>query len=288
LITFPNSAVPEQLDVYRSFPAFHFVEGSILGEELVTELLHTVDGVIHLAAETYVDKSIISSRPFWMTNVIGTLTLIEAACRSSLQKFVHVSTDEVWGQALGDVSFSENSPYRPRNPYAASKAAADHLVQSAGETYHLPHNIVHFTNLYGPFQHPEKLIPKTITHLMQGKKVPVFGKGAQMRAWLHVSDAVDGLLKVFWEAPVGEAFIVGSDICLQNIEVVSTILRLMDRSEESIAFVEDRPGHDFRYAVDCQKAHRLLGWTAEYSLMSALPSLIEWYQQNKVWVEKRV
>lgn len=281
------TAIPERLAEYQQSPKFRFVKGDITDPTIMDELVAAADLVIHLAAETFVDKSIQGSRLFWEVNVMGTHNVVEACRRHQPQKLLHISTDEVWGHALGATRFTEQSRYRPRNPYAASKAAADHMVRAAATTYHLPYTIIHLTNLYGPFQYPEKLIPKSIINLMAGNKISVYGNGLQEREWMHVEDAVSGILAALWHAPAGESYALGSGQCLTNLGVLTMLLAHMGRSEADLEFVADRPGHDQRYAVDSTKAQTQLGWTATRELQRELPALIQWYQRHTDWLEQR-
>jgi dTDP-glucose 4,6-dehydratase len=280
---------PEMLDVYNRSSKFTFVSADITNPDVVAGLVKATDYVVHLAAETFVDSSIAGSRLFWEVNVLGTHELVEAVRRSAVQKLVHVSTDEVWGQALAPIRFVETSPYAPRNPYSASKAAADHLVRAAANTYGVPFNIVHFTNLYGPYQYPEKLIPKAIAYLMRGNKIPIYSDGSQEREWMHVDDAVTGLLSVLWDAPLGEAYALGGGECLTNMTVIQTLLRIMGGSEDDLVYVDDRPGHDFRYAVDASKAEAALGWSPRRKLLNDLPELVDWYRSDGAeWLRARM
>jgi dTDP-glucose 4,6-dehydratase len=268
---------------------------------------HQPDAVMHLAAETHVDRSIDGPGAFIQTNVVGTCTLLEAARaylgtlppeRRSLFRFLHVSTDEVYGALADDASlFTETTPYAPNSPYAASKAAADHLVRAWHRTYGLPVLITNCSNNYGPFQFPEKLIPLMILNALEGKPLPVYGQGAQVRDWLHVEDHVKALLAVLEHGTVGEHYNIGGDSQRQNLTVVRTLCDLLEtlapekpphvRSyRELITHVTDRPGHDPRYAIDAAKIRSQLGWTPKITFEAGLESTIRWYLENRTWCER--
>jgi dTDP-glucose 4,6-dehydratase len=277
-----------------------FVEGSICDTKLVSSLFeeHAVDSVLHLAAETHVDRSIESAHVFVETNVTGTLTLLSAALAawdraSAPRRFVHVSTDEVFG-ALGDTGhFTEESPYAPNSPYAASKAASDMLVRSFNKTYGLPTIITNTCNNYGPRQLPEKLIPLMISNAVAGKKLPVYGAGKQVREWLHVDDHCEGLWTALTGGTPGESYNFGSGEESSNLRLVERLADAVDHvtgkpsgtSRALITFVEDRKGHDFRYAIDSAKAKRALGWSAKKTVDTALNEVVSWYIANGAWRE---
>lgn len=257
------------------------------------------DWIIHLAAETHVDRSIGSPRAFIETNILGTFTLLEAARRhwgnlpqETKQKFrfLHVSTDEVYGSARDNEYFTESTPYDPSSPYAASKAAADHLVRSWHRTYGLPVIVSNCSNNYGPFQFPEKLIPLTIVNLIQGKEVPVYGAGDQMRDWLFVEDHAHALHAMLTEGRVGGTYVVGGQGVRRNIDVVNAICSLMERLRPSsgpykrlISFVADRPGHDKRYAIDARKLMTELEWEPRFGMMENLETTVQWYLDHPEW-----
>ena len=266
---------------------FRFVQGDLCDAKTVKKLVSNVDLVIHLAAQTFVDNSIANPLVFTHTNVVGTNLLVDAMVRQKCHaQLLHVSTDEVFGETHDSV-FTEISPYAPRNPYAASKAAADMVVRAYGTTYGLRYNIVHFANLYGPWQFPEKLIPKSILRLIRGEKVPIYGNGLQQRTWLHVEDAVRGLMQVGFCDHNQESFIIGSETVLTNIEVVKYILALLCRDESFVEYVPDRPGHDVRYAVDTRKARQILGWSAHWDFNLGLGLLVDWYRAHEEWLGAR-
>ena len=268
-------------------PNYRFVKGDIGNAKLVNELMKEVDLVVAFAAESHVDRSILGPQVFVETNVLGTQVLLEAAVKAGVKRFHHISTDEVFG-ALKDGrkdKFCEETPFRPNSPYAASKAASDCLVRAYFKTYGLPISITNCSNNYGPYQFPEKLIPLAITNLLEGKKVPVYGDGMQVRDWLYVEDhcrAID--LVVCDDKSIGETYCVGGltkDI--PNIEVVRKILKIMGRGEEMIEYVKDRPGHDRRYSVDWSKIKRELGWKPLYDFDTWLEKTIKWYKNNTDW-----
>lgn len=266
---------------------YQFVKGDICDGKLVNKIMEGIDLVVAFAAESHVDRSISGPQVFVKTNVIGTQVLLDAAVKAKVKRFHHVSTDEVFG-ALSDEGkdkFNENWPFRPNSPYAASKAGADCLVRAYFKTYGLPVSITNCSNNFGPYQFPEKLIPLMITNLMEGKKVPIYGDGRQVRDWLFVDDhcrAID--LVVHDEETVGETFCVGGltkDI--PNIEVIKKTLRIMGMDESIIEYVKDRPGHDRRYSVDWSKIKKTLGWKPQHDFDTWLEKTIKWYQNNTNW-----
>ena len=281
------TANPEVIPDFSKNKKFEFVEGDIRDKDLVQRLVGRNDLIINLAAETFVDKSIASSRIFFEVNVLGTLSLLEASLNSSVIKFIQVSTDEVWGEAKQGMLFRETTPYAPRNPYAASKASADHVVRAFGETYGLPYNIVHFTNLYGPWQYPEKLIPLSIIRLLEGKKIQLYGDGRNIRTWLHVEDSISGLLRVIREGKKGESYALGSRDEKTNLELAKLLLSIFGKPETEIEFVEDRPGHDLRYAVDFSKIKRDLRWKPRVGFENGLKDKVEWFRQHSDWWGRR-
>lgn len=268
-------------------PNYKFVKGDICDGKLVGKLMTGLDLVIHFAAESHVDRSILGPQVFVKTNVIGTQVLLDAAVKNGIKRFHQVSTDECFGALpdKGKEKFDENWPFRPNSPYAASKAGADCLVRSYWKTYGLPVSISNTSNNYGPYQFPEKLIPLVITNLMEGKKIPVYGDGLQVRDWLYVEDhcrAID--LIVHNEKTVGETFCVGGltkDI--PNIKVVKKILKIMNMSGGMIEYVKDRPGHDRRYSVDWSKVKNWLGWKPSHDFDTWLEKTIKWYKNNTNW-----
>lgn len=279
----------ENLKAVEHDPRYKFIKGDICDVDLVREVMDGVDTVVHFAAESHVDRSIHSPSEFVVTNVSGTQVLLEAAQEKKIKHFHHVSTDEVFGalELSSDKKFNEESPYNPRSPYSASKAASDHLVRAYHHTYSLPITITNCSNNYGPYQFPEKLIPLAITNLLEGKKVPIYGDGQYVRDWLHVEDHVRAIELVLVNGIIGETYCVGGlaqDI--SNLDLVKKILVLMGKDEGMIRYVKDRPGHDRRYAVDWSKINRELGWKPALDFDDWLVKTVDWYKENKEWWKK--
>ncbi len=239
--------------------------------------------IFHFAAETHVDNSIEDVNPFVDTNVIGTVNLLNLAVKYDVEKFHHISTDEVYG-SLGydDPPFTEETPYDPQNPYSASKASSDHFVTAFHNTYGLPTVITNCSNNYGPRQHKEKLIPKTITNIMQGKKIPVYGRGENIRDWIYVEDHCKGILDVWYGGGVGQKYNIGGECEVKNIDLVKTIIKVMGASEDLIEYVDDRPGHDLRYAIDNAKIKKALNFRPEHTLEEGLAKTIIWYKYDRI------
>jgi len=252
-----------------------FVEGDIRDSSLVDELVSDVDAIVNFAAESHVDRSIDGSEPFVSTNIQGTQLLLDAALEHDLNQFVQISTDEVYGQTLED-DFVEDDPLNPRNPYSATKAGADLLARSYYTTYDLPVLITRSSNNFGPRQHTEKLIPKLITRAAAGKPLPIYGDGKHVREWIYVEDNCRAINTVLENGKPGEIYNVGTDCDLQNIEVAKKIIDAVGASEELIEFVEDRPGHDRRYALDSTKISEL-GWSPQWSFAEGLKRAVEYY-----------
>ena len=271
---------------------YHFVQADICDRQKVEEVFatHAITHVIHLAAESHVDRSIADPLAFAKTNVMGTLVLLEAARHFWKDKkedsfFYHISTDEVFG-ALGDTGyFSEDSPYAPRSPYSASKASSDHFVNAYAETYGMPIKISNCSNNYGPHQFPEKLIPLCIQKIKNQTPIPVYGQGENVRDWLYVSDHIQAIQAVFEKGAFGETYLIGGNNEWKNIDVVQLLVKIVDdllghpvgHSERLIQFVPDRPGHDLRYAIDAQKIRRELGWKPQYTFEKGLRETVQWY-----------
>ncbi len=268
-------------------PRYRFVKGDICDAELVESLLaQQIDAVVHFAAESHVDRSIADAREFIRTNVQGTYALLEAARRNRVARFLHVSTDEVYGSLSPGERADEKAPLRANSPYAASKAASDLLVRSFWQTYRFAALTTRSSNNYGPFQFPEKLIPLTITNALEGGKVPVFGDGLHERDWIFVEDHCRALDRVLHAGQPGEIYNIGFGQPVTNLEVVRKLLRLLGKPESVIEFVSDRPGHDRRYALDARKITRELDWTPSVGLEEGLAQTVVWYQTNSQWVEK--
>ena len=256
-----------------------FYEGDICDKEFVTSafMKFAPRYVMHLAAESHVDNSIKDCRPFVCSNVLGTVNLLEHALKFEVEKFLHVSTDEVYG-SIDDGSFTEETIYNPRNPYSASKASSDHFVNAFHHTYGLPTVITNCSNNYGPRQYKEKLIPQTILNLIQGKKVPVYGDGQQIRDWLFVTDHCEALIEVLNNGKVGEKYNIGGECEVQNIDLVKKIIDLMGKDESMIEYVKDRPGHDRRYSTSIEKISNELNWKPRFNLEEGLAQTIKWYE----------
>ncbi len=277
---------PESLSDVKNQANYTFVEGSINDKDLVAKIMDDVDMVVHFAAETHVDRSILSPSIFLETNILGTQVLLEAALKSKIKRFHHISTDEVFGSLELDTSekFNENTKYDPRSPYSASKAGSDHLVRAYGETYGLPFTLTNCSNNYGEFHFPEKLFPLAITNLIEGKKVPVYGDGLNVRDWLYVQDHCSAIDRVLIDGEVGQTYLVGGlDKDVSNLEVVKLMIKLMGKSEDMIEFVKDRAGHDRRYSVDWSKINRELGWEPSVTFEEGLQRTIDWYEANEAW-----
>ncbi len=268
-------------------PNYKFVRGDICDSELVDSVMDSMDLVVHFAAESHVDRSVMSSADFIRTNVEGTRTLLDAARKHGGIRFHHISTDEVFGH-LGpdDPPFNEQTPYHPRSPYSASKAAADMLVRAYFYTHKLPVTISNCSNNYGPYQFPEKIMPLFITNLIEGGKVPVYGAGKNVRDWIHVDDHNRGVDMIINNGRIGETYCLGGGRELSNMELTKMILEKMGRGEEMIEFVADRPGHDLRYAIDYKKAKKELGWEPEIEFSEGLAQTINWYKNNTGWWQK--
>jgi len=263
---------------------YKFIKGDICDEVLVNEVVKDFDLIVHFAAESHVDRSIIDCRDFIRTNVEGTKNLLDAARNNRGIRFHHVSTDEVFG-SLGpdDRPFNENTPYDPRSPYSASKAASDHLVRAYWHTYKLPITISNCSNNYGPYQFPEKIIPLFITNLLENKRVPVYGQGENVRDWIYVDDHNAGVDAVIKKGRIDETYCLGGGCELTNLELTKKILKALDKGEEMIDFVPDRPGHDLRYAMDYSKAKKELGWQPTVDFGEGLKKTIDWYKNNQSW-----
>src|SRR3989344_3555363 len=261
---------------------YQFIQGDICDGDAVTSAMNGVDTVVHFAAESHVDRSVIDPAVFIKTNVLGTGVLLNAALDKKIKRFHHVSTDEVYGHLeLNDPPFTEKTAYAPRTPYSASKAGSDHLVRAYFETYALPITITNCANNFGPFHDPEKLIPRFVTNLLEGQKVPLMGNGENIRQWLHVIDHARAIETVLEKGAIGETYMVGGEE-KTNLEVTKKILELLAKDEFQIEYVEHRLGHDFRYAVDDSKL-RSLGWKPEHNFDEWLNETVKWYKENKWW-----
>jgi len=314
LDTLTYAANPLSLADLHGHQGYVFVKGNITDRELVSSLLAKYEpaGVLHLAAESHVDRSIVNAEDFIQTNVVGTYSILEAARaywnalpseRKSTFRFLHVSTDEVFGSLGEDGYFSEETPYKPNSPYAASKAASDHFVRAFHHTYGLPTVITNCSNNYGPYQFPEKMIPLMILNALSGKPLPVYGDGSNVRDWIHVEDHCRAVKLAFEKGKPGEVYTIGANNEQKNINLVNRICSVLDEMappveipllrerglnsySELIRFVADRPGHDRRYAIDSAKITRELGWQAEVPFEAGLRRTIEWYLSNPKWVDQ--
>ncbi|WP_138419834.1 dTDP-glucose 4,6-dehydratase [Aquibacillus sediminis] len=270
---------------------YHFIKADIADREIIMPLFKekNFDYVIHFAAESHVDRSISDPEIFIRSNVMGTQVLLDASKEVNVKKFVHISTDEVYGELDFDPNtfFTEETPLQPNSPYSASKASSDLLVRSYHETYGLPVNITRCSNNYGPYHFPEKLIPLTISRVLNDETVPVYGNGKNIRDWLHVYDHCSAIELVMHEGIDGEVYNVGGHNEKTNLEVVLTIIKSLDKSDKLIEFVEDRLGHDKRYAIDPTKLE-LLGWKPKYNFNLGIKQTINWYLNNKDWWEKPI
>lgn len=284
----------------ESEAGYRFVQGDVADFDKLHGLFqeHPIEGVIHLAAESHVDRSIENPLAFVQTNTLGTAALLQAALVSwtsfESKRFLHVSTDEVFGSLPAEGEFTLSSPYQPRSPYSASKAGADHLVRSYFHTYGLPVLVSNCSNNYGPYQYPEKLIPVVIDKIVKGEKIPVYGDGKNVRDWLHVQDHVAALASIFERGEPGQTYLVGGDCEVPNIELVQRLCRLCDQelgraegqAEALISFVKDRAGHDFRYAIDASRIRDELGWEPQVEIGAGLRQTVRWYLDHQDWCQE--
>ena len=295
---------PENLRDIEDEETYKFIKADICDSEKVSEALEEVqiDSVVNFAAESHVDRSIDGPEPFVQTNVVGTLRLLEAfkayynsqsEDRKSSLRFLHVSTDEVYGSLkMDDPAFCETTPYAPNSPYSASKASADHLVRAYHHTFGLPTLTTNCSNNYGPYQFPEKLIPLMILNACEGKSLPIYGDGSNIRDWLHVEDHCSGILSVLQKGRVGQTYCIGGASEKTNMEVIDTLCKILDRKFPERAphnqlktFVKDRPGHDHRYAIDFSKINNELGWNPSFSFEEGMEQTVEWYINHQEWCE---
>ncbi len=278
----------ENLVAIEDKPNYHFVKGDITNNELVNYLFekYRFDYVINFAAESHVDRSILGSEVFFKTNVIGTNVLLEASRRFGIEKFLQVSTDEVYG-SLGETGlFTEQTPLAPNSPYSSSKAGADMMARAFHHTYDLPVVITRCSNNYGPYQFPEKLIPLMIINALHDKELPVYGDGLNVRDWIYVIDHKRAVENVLENGKPGEVYNIGASREMKNIEIVKLILKILGKPESLIKFVKDRPGHDRRYAIDSSKIQKELGWKPAFEFEDAILQTVEWYKKNRSWWER--
>lgn len=278
----------ENLKYCESHRNYVFVKGDITNSELVNYIFekYEIKYVINFAAETHVDRSISGSEVFFRTNVIGTNVLLEASRRYEIEKFLQISTDEVYGSLGATGLFTEETNLSPNSPYSSSKAASDLMVQAFYKTFGLPVVITRCSNNYGPFQFPEKLIPLMIINALSNKKLPVYGDGMNIRDWIYVTDHNKAVELVFEKGKVGEVYNIGANNEMTNLEIIKLILSKLNKSENLIEFIKDRPGHDRRYAIDSSKIRRQLHWKPEFNFDSAIKETIDWYLNNRTWWER--
>jgi dTDP-glucose 4,6-dehydratase len=257
------------------------VKGDICDRKTVEKLAKDIDCVVNFAAETHVDRSVVDADSFVLTNVFGTYVLLDICRKFDIERFMHISTDEVYGSILDGV-FREDDRLSPRNPYAASKGSADLFCKAFFETYDLPVVISRSTNNYGPYQHPEKFIPKTIIYTLLNKSIPVYGKGENVRNWLYVEDNCEALEMILQKGKKGEIYNIAGNDEMTNVETLKTILKVLGKSESLIEFVKDRPAHDLRYALDAEKMKNM-GWYPKTKFLDGIRKTIEWYRNNQAW-----
>jgi dTDP-glucose 4,6-dehydratase len=265
-------------------PGYSFVKGDICDAVAAEKAMRGCDAVVHFAAESHVDRSIYEPAPVIQTNVTGTFTLLEVARRTAISRFVHISTDEVYGDIAPGAHASEDFPVQPSSPYSASKAASDLLVLSYVRTYKFPALITRSSNNYGPYQFPEKFLPLMITNALSDKPLPIYGDGKQQRDWLHVEDNCRGILAVLERGKIGEVYNIGGAHVEENLDMVHRLLQLTEKRQSLLSYVADRPGHDRRYALDSTKIETELGWKREIPLEDGIRQTIEWYKENTKWV----
>lgn len=263
---------------------YRFAKGDICDGDAVADAMRGCDAVVHFAAESHVDRSIYEPGPVIETNITGTFVLLQVARKLNVHRFLHISTDEVYGDIAPGEASDENAPIQPNSPYSASKASADMLVRSFVRTYGFPAIITRASNNYGPYQFPEKFLPLLVTNALEDKPLPIYGDGLQERNWLHVSDHCRGIVAVLERGRDGEVYNIGGVDVIENIEMVRRLLRAMGKPESLLRYVTDRPGHDRRYALDSTKIKEDLGWQPAILLEQGLQDTVEWYRQNSGWV----
>ncbi|MGH9733881.1 MAG: dTDP-glucose 4,6-dehydratase [Candidatus Acidiferrales bacterium] len=265
---------------------YTFIRGDICDAPAVENAMRGCDVIVHFAAESHVDRSIYDPANAIGTNVQGTFTLLQVARKLAISRFVHISTDEVYGDIPAGVFANEDSPLHPSSPYSASKASSDLLVRSYVRTYNFPALITRSSNNYGPYQFPEKFLPLLITNALDDKPLPIYGDGKQQRDWLHVEDNCRGILAVLDRGQIGEVYNIGGLDVVENLDMAHRLLRAVGKSETLLTYVKDRPGHDRRYALDCSKMERHLGWKPSVSLDDGLQQTVDWYRANSSWIEQ--
>jgi dTDP-glucose 4,6-dehydratase len=278
----------ENLTSVEKNSQYQFIQGDITSARDVEAALQNVDTVVHFAAESHVDRSILEPAQFIVTNVVGTQVLLDQALKVGVKRFHHISTDEVFGSLKleGSDKFNETTPYDPKSPYSASKAASDHLVRAYGHTYGLPITISNCSNNYGPYQFPEKFISLAITNILENKKVPIYGDGLYVRDWLHVIDHCRAIDVILEKGVIGETYCIGGMTnSVNNKTIIQKILGLLGKDETIMEYIQDRPGHDRKYAVDWSKIHTELGWSPTLDLDTGLAQTVAWYKNNKEWTK---
>jgi dTDP-glucose 4,6-dehydratase len=278
----------ENLTSIEKHPNYTFVKGDICSKEQVSAALrdHSIDTIVHFAAESHVDRSISGPAVFVQTNVVGTQVLLDAAREIGIERFLHVSTDEVYGSLGATGLFTEETPLHPNSPYSASKASSDMLVLAYQHTFGFPGLVTRCSNNYGPYQFPEKLIPLMIANALNDKSLPVYGDGLNVRDWLYVEDHCSALDVVLHKGTIGEVYNIGGHNEWKNIDIVKLVLKELGKPESLISYVKDRPGHDRRYAIDAARIKNELGWVPAYQFESGIRKTVQWYLQNKPWWER--
>jgi len=275
----------ENLRIIEKNSRYRFVKGDIADEALVNKIVkNKIDTIVNFAAETHVDRSILGPKDFIMTDIVGTHNLLEAARQNKIKKYIQISTDEVFG-SIKSGKFKEDDPFRPNSPYSASKAGADLMVRAYVQTYQLPAIVTHSCNNFGPNQYPEKLIPLFCTNLIEGKKVPVYGKGGNVREWIYVEDHSRAIAKILQKGKAGEVYNIGTGWEKTNMQITKLILKLLEQKESMIKYVKDRPGHDWRYSVNSSKL-RKLGWKPAFTFSEAMALTVSWYKHNQKWWQR--
>ena len=274
----------ENLKEIKNFSNYQFIKQDIRNESTINDLIKENDVIVNFAAESHVDRSIANPQPFIDTNILGTFSILEAV-RKHDKKFIHISTDEVYGDALNHSSFTEESQINPSNPYSATKAAADHLVASYNKTYGINCITTRCTNNFGPYQFPEKLIPKTIIRAIKNLKIPLYGDGLQIRSWIFVNDHVDAIEDLIKKGKSGQVYNITAYEEITNQSIVEKILDILEKPHDMIEYVNDRPGHDKRYSIDCSKIENQIGWKHKFEFNDALKQTVNWYMENQSWCE---
>ena len=275
---------PDNLKDIENNSRYRFIKGDIIDRNLLDSIVKDVDVIINYAAETHVDRSILDPKEFIVTDVLGTYSLLESAKKHNIKKYIQISTDEVFG-SIQDGKFTEESPFKPNSPYAASKAGGDHLCRAYFKTYDMPIIVTHSCNFFGPYQYPEKLIPLFITNLLENKKIPVYGDGLQAREWISTQDHCQAVDLILQKGKAGEVYNISTGDEIKNIEITKLLLAELNKNDSFIDYVKDRPGHDRRYAIDATKL-RVLGWSPKMNFNDGIKQTIEWYKNNEGWWKK--